>query len=323
MKFSAFAKFGHLRFSGKPTHGETFYKQIKNAFGGQYATTIGTRSEAWMFATAMALARVRYAKERAANQSSPQRVIEMLPVREMEYGLIPGRYDTIIDRQRALAAKMLLPEGARYTAVTAALQAAIGSDFLYYRTTKAGEIVAFPADPGEMSGGRRKWPGNWTRTVYAPKVVRLTSPASIIASDSTVHYEPVEGGVEIKAGDVVVVGANNIGQAELMTVVSASSNTFTGRFKNAHDVGDICTTSYFPYWISTQRHVLVVVTPSAAVDPEKRRKVNVVMAEVMRGVTTWDTVPDDGSGTATAAFTVGDSVLGRIGYAGLTSVAYP
>jgi hypothetical protein len=305
-----------LHYSGEPSHGEKIYKQLKNAMAGQFPDPqVGDRSEAWMYATAMLVARARYAKERAANQMDPRYVVEMLPVRESEYGLVPGANDTIPQRHAALVAKYLLAQGARYTAVTAALTAAIGSDFLYYRVTKASEIFAFPASPALS--------GIFDIAKAVGQVVHLTTPVAVLGVPRVVNYTAISPAALIQTGDHVLVGVNNMGLAEVVTATAATSTTFTATFTKSHDAGDVCTTRYFPYWLSTQGHVLVIVKPSTPNDPEKMRKVNTVMAEIMRSFVTWDVVPDDGSGTATAALTVADPVLGRVYYAGLGAVTYP
>lgn len=277
----------------------------------------GSRAEAKMYATAMLLARVRYSKERCANQVDPHRVVEMLPVREKQYGLVPGRNDTIPQRQTALAAKVRLPQGASYSAVSTALMAAIGDDFLYYRVTKPGEIQTFPFMP---STG----PGNFVRASAPPVIVRLRDGVSKTGVLMFATYDPVIPGKFVSPGDTLVISANNIGLAELVAVTAADEGVFQTVFTKSHDRGDICTSSYFPYWKSTMSHVTVVVTPEAAVDPEKRRKIDLVMREIMRSITIWDIVPDDGTGTATAVYTIEDPVLGRVGYAGIgSSLAYP
>ena len=285
---------------------------------GQFPSpTLGQRSEAWMYATAMLLARARYAVQRAANQMNPRKVVELLPVREWEYHLVPGRTATIPDRQHALAARVELAKGARYTAVTEALTAAIGDDFLCYRVGKPGELQTWPSIPATG-------PGVFVGLGKAASIVRLTTPVSVLGT-ATVNYEPLvpNSGAVIQVGDTVCASANNIGLAEKVFPTAATASSFTAFFTKSHDIGDVCTNGYFPVWKSTQAHVVVVVTPAAALDPEKRRKVDRVMAEVMRGMVIWDIVPDDGTGTATAAFTVEDPELGRVFYAGLGAVSYP
>lgn len=317
--YSAFTRYGHLRFSSKASPGELIYRALLNAQGGNYATEIGSRSEARTYALAMMLARVVGHTTRAANQMDPRRVTDLLPVQEAIYGIVPGLNDSIFDREAALIAKRVLPQGARYTAVTAALTAAIGADFLYYYVTKRADISTYPASPGAATG-----PGNWVAPDSGIEVVRLTSAVSLLGAPVTAHYAALDpGGVSrISKGDAVVMSANNIGLAERVIVADASASAFTATFTKAHDVGDICTTALYPYWVSNQQHVLVVVTPAAALDPEKRRKVNDVMKQIMRTWVQWDIVPS-ADGLVTAGFKIDDPVLGRTDYAAIEGVTFP
>lgn len=289
------------------------YDAIITSFGGNYDITVGSKTEAWVYATAMLLGRMRHAVEKAGNQLDPHKIVEMLPVREATYGVIPGRTASIHDRQGSLAAKMLLPQGARYTAVTAVLYSILGSGFLGYRVTQPSELGSYPTIPGNG-------PGHWVDPQIPPKVVTLTGTVSRTDIDSTVGYTPTVAGtvVEIVQGDEVVVSANNIGIAEVVDVISADTeaSTFTARFAKSHDVGDVCTTGYFPYWVTNQSHVIVLVTPAVANDADKKRLIHTMMYALMRGWVTWDICPST-DGIHPDALTVGDATLGRVGYAGI------
>jgi len=315
--YSAFTRYGHLRFSSKPSHGERFYRAIYNALGGNYSTDIGSRAEAAIYARAMRLARAKGTLQKAGNQNDPRRVTEMLPAKEAEYGIVPGLRDNVFDREAALMLKRKLPLGARYTAVTAALSGAIGTDFLYYRVTKRSEITTFPASPGAG-------PGNWVGTSKPIATVRLISPVSITGTPTQAFYEAVDpdGVSQIVAGVNVVVSTNNIGIAERVFATAADPSSFTATFANAHDSGDVCTTAQFPYWTSNQGHVLVIVKPAAARDPEKRRRVNQVMKQIMRTWVTWSILPST-NGTSTDVFTIDDPVLGLTDNAGIEGVTFP
>lgn len=304
---SCFTPCGHwVLGTSRPSHGELIYNQIIKGWNGNYSSAVGSRSEAWAYATAMLLARVRYAKERAANQLTPTTVVEMLPVREKQYGLVPGRLDTIQQRQAALAQAYLLPLGARFTAVTQALSSVLGSDFLAYRVTKQSEIVTFPASPGNG-------PGNWSNFRIAAKIVRLTSNVPATGTPFSVSYVPIDANSRsaIAVGDNVVVSANNISIAERVAVTAAGAQSFTAMFTKSHDAGDVATTGYFPYWVSTQGHVLVILKSAAARDPEKVRKANVILRQIMRGWITWDVVGSV-DGAHVQQWTIDDPVLGLI-----------
>lgn len=317
-RYSAFTRYGHLRFSSQLSYGELIYKALYNSLGGNYSNEIGSRAEARIYATAMALARARGQVEKGSNQTDPRRVTDLLPVREQTYGLIPGLHDSIFDRQDALIAKRLLPQGARYTAVTEALDNAIGDDFLFYWVlTNPVDIATYP--------NTTLGPCNWILPGQEIRVVRLTGAVSITGSPVSVGYAPIDPDdlSRIEVGDVLIMSTNNIGLAEKVTVTAASPTAFVATFTSAHDPGDICTTAPFPYWITNKQYVFVIITPEAQLDSEKRRKVNQVMKQIMRTWVRWGIVPDDGTGTGTATFTVEDPILGRIGYAGIGSIPYP
>jgi hypothetical protein len=308
-----------LEYSGAPSYGERIYNQIINSWGTPpvYSTALGSRTEAWAYATAMLLARLRYARKYLANQLDPARVTDLLPVQERKYGLIPGRYATENDRRAALIQRFLLPGGAMRVPVENALRAVLGSAFLAYRVTKPSEIATFPASPGAG-------PGKFCDVNIQAKIIRLINAVSVTGSPVVAAYQAIDSEADstITAGDVIVMSANNIGLAEKVTVASSGPGTFTATFTKAHDLGDICTTGSFPYWVSTQGHVLVIVTPAAAADPEMRRKVNAVMGEIMQSVVTWDIVPST-DGVHTDVYTIGDPILGRVGYAGIGSATFP
>lgn len=294
---------------------DLFYAAILNSLGGQFSTEVGSRAEAWVYATAKMLARARDKKEQAANQYDPTKVDDMLPVREDTYGLVPGRLATLAQRRAALAAKYLLPQGAKLTAANAALTAALGSDFLYYRTTKRSEIATFPASPGNS--------GIFQRALTPPKVIQMGS-ISVLNQAIHISYAPLvpHAGFELVPGEELLASVNNIGLCEKVTVLSATGSTFEAVFTKSHDTDDIGTTGHFPFWKSSQCHVTIIVTPAAAHDPEKKRKVHDIMAEMSRGWVTWDICPST-NGTSTDAARVGNATTGRIGYAGIGSTTFP
>lgn len=318
---SAFTPCGHLRCSSRPPTGYQIYKSLANSLGGpaNFSMTPGSRTEAILYADAMGHARIELTLERMKNQLNPLKCVEMLPVYEKAYGLIPRPTDTIQQRQAALAAAMLIPAGASFTAITAALQSALGSDFIAFRVTPVSEAVAFPASPGAANS-----PAKWTDRGVSPQIVRLSTSVAITGTPTVVGYETILGldQPRIAVGEDIVMSVNNIALTERVTITAVGLSEFVATFTKPHAIDDIATTSYFPYWTSTKKHSLVVVTPTAAVDPEKRRLAHEVMKRTATTWSTWDIVPK-ADATHTAAFTVADATLGRVGYAGLGSVTYP
>ncbi len=318
-KFSSFTPFGALAFSRKSSRVEAIYRSMIGNLGDSYNTALGSNVEASVYARAREHARARYVIERAVNNANPLKATELLPVLEAEYGLTPGPSAILPQRRAALAARKLLPKGATYGNVTNALSTLLGAGFLGYRVTRASEAVSFPSFGGAS-------PSNFVKPSTVIKQIRITggistglgSPISV----GFVPFDPSGGAVSLVAGDTLVVDPQIDGLTERVTVSAPSSNTFTATFVNAHDPMTFATTQLYPYWTSTQRHSLIVVTPAVALDGDKRQQINELMSRIARGVSTWDIVPSV-SATNTAAFTIGDASLGRIGYAGLTSVVFP
>jgi hypothetical protein len=294
---------------------------MTNALGGKdnFATTAGSRAEAITYADSMAIARAQLTVERVKNQLDPLLTQEMLPVYEAAYGLVPGPDDSIHTREHALAATMLIAAGARYTAVTASLAAALGSDFLAYRVTPQSEAINFPADPSAANG-----PCKWTDKAKAPELVRIATAITVIGSPVRVPYTALNPSpaFSILAGDTIVVSVNNIGLAERVIITAVGANSFTATFTKSHDLGDIATTGYFPYWRSTKKHSLVVLTAAACQDPQKVRLANRVMAQIATSFSSWDIVPA-ASGTTTVPVAIDGTIRARVGYAAVGAVTYP
>ncbi len=318
-RFSMFTPFGALAFSSQPSRVENIYRATVANLGSSYDTTPGTNVEASVYASSRELARARYVLDRAVNNADPLKATEMLPVLEAEYGLTPGPTDILPARRRALAARKLLPKGATYANITNSLATLLGSGFLAYRVTQAVEAANYPSAGGAS-------PGNFARVGTQLKVVRLSTAISMgLGSPQTVAYTPfaiTSGQVTLTVGDVLVVDPAIPGITERVTVTASSATTITATFAKPHDAQTLATTQLYPYWTSSQRHAMVVVTPAVAFDGDKRRQIHELMARIARGVSTWDIVPSVDA-THTAPFTIGDAVLGRVGYAGLTSVVFP
>ena len=313
MKFSAFTKFGHLRFSGKPARGEVFYRQLTNTLGDGFASELGTAVEAQKFALSMAMARAAGTIERAANQKYPRRCIEMLPVLERVYGVHPGVNETIGERQTAIAAKMARTRGASYGDITTALSEALGPDFVAYRQTTQAEAHEHPADPATGA--------IWQAPRLRSKIFTLDQYA--LTGVHTVAYSAVESGQAVELGDQLMVSPENQATLERVTATASTASTFTASFTRTHEAGATAISGWFPYDLSTVRHVLIIITRAAAEDARKRRLVNEVMRRIVRATMTWDIAPVSGLGDGmTAAFTTNDAVLGRTGYAITDGLAY-
>ena len=111
---------------------------------------------------------------RVGNQLDPHKIGELLPQRETEYWLVPGPLDTLWQRRAALAAKMLLPKGARLENVRRVLTELLGGLLINYRVTKPGERVTVPGTPDAAHGTNFQAPG------AAPKFARLLGEGLIV-----------------------------------------------------------------------------------------------------------------------------------------------
>jgi len=331
MKFSAFAPFGMFAFSSKPTHAEAFYRSMVAAVGnvpgstvakGTISTAPGTRMEAKIYADAMAFARARYLLEHAGAQRLPEQLTELLPTRETEYQIVPGFRDTVTERRRAVAARMMLPRGAAKTEVENALLTLLGPAFIAYRPTPASEATQWPVSLGDQ-------PQNLQLPSVPRRLVRLLDPITIgLGSPQFVRYERVVPDTSdspplhvLLVGDTLVFDAGNLDMAETLTVTELGSvqlvpggptyATLEATFNNPHATGAVATTAPWPVWVSSKRNNLVVLTGPAAEDAETRRKTDEQLARQLRGVSTWYIAGESSPGSMTTGpFQVGIGKLG-------------
>lgn len=307
-RFSAFTPFGQLRFSARPSDAEQLYKSLKAQVSdpktgmSPYDLTPGTHQEAKLYAQAMGLAAAKATVDRAGNQGNPLKAKELLPSLEEEFLIVPGASDTLLDRQRAVAAKKKLPRGARRESVVDALRTLLGSDFIAYRPVAWSEATIYPADPTSSNQI------NATRVDIPPKFVRLLEPVTDLGAPIWVAYanwDRSAGEVTLATGELVMVQPENTALAERVTIMgvrgSGPTREFRAIFTNPHDIDAAVTTMNFPWQFSTSRFAFVIVKTLTAINPEKRRKVDDIMARVARGVSSWTVVQP----TAPGALTIG------------------
>lgn len=70
-------------------------------------------------------------------------------------------------------------------------------------------------------------------------------------------------------------------------IAPSGAPCFLATFTKPHDMGATIVTGPFPYWASTQRQLIVVVTAAAAANREVRRKIDTYLGRGARGVDTW------------------------------------
>ncbi len=298
-KFSAFTPFGMLAFSSKPSHAENIYRSLVDNLVGAFDMSKGTHTEASAYARAMSLARAQYTLERAGNQSDPLKATEILPNLERDFDVRPPLSAGLFDRRTFLAAQYRLPRGGVYTNVRATLQALLGTDFLAYRLLTDAEAVDYPADPlssTEVNAQRVDVPGRF---------LQLTQPiisTGLVWADYE-NLDTTSGDNLLNVGDVVMVQPENSGLAERVTVTqvqgASATRQFRAVFTKPHDVGAIVTTTNWPYWWSTKRFALIVLKAASALDADKRRKVDELMAKLARGVSQWAIVQPSSPGATT------------------------
>lgn len=288
---SAFTPFGLMSFSRR-TPAQDIYRAMVAGQSAAFDMTKGTPAEAEAYATSMALARARASIVSARNQHDPGKAYEMLPTTERDFGVVPGETDTIAQRQRVVAARNLISRGPRAESIENALRTLLGDVYVGYRVTSNTEKTVVPADP-------TNGPGVFARDSIPSKVFCLTSTASMPGVEVPFTYARLgdDDGVRLVAGDIACVEPEHSTQTEKVTILSVSELTATAVFTKGHGVGASVIAGPVPIWRSTKRHVFVVVTSLAAIDPETRRKVHDLMRRISRAVTTWSIIQASSSTT--------------------------
>lgn len=306
-KLSAFNPCGMLRMSSAPSYAKAIYDTLVSGEKEAFDNTKGGARESRNYAMAMGMARARCAMERAGNQVDPHNCNDLLPDFEQRFGLVPGPYDTIVDRQNALATKIQFSQGARRSNVVNVLRRTLGSDFLALRGMASGEIDRVTSFTASRPIDVR----------VAPKFLQLADPVVTTGTPIWVPYANMDssaGDITLSVNEVVMVQAGHSARQEKIAVLdvrgAGATREFQGWFQFPHDTGAAVTTMDYPYEWSTQRHLFVVVKHAAAVDPEKRRQVHEVMRQLTRSVDTWSIVEPIGPGSLLIGpFTLGVSSL--------------
>ncbi len=307
-KFSAFTPFGMLTFASSPSRGERTYRAMYAMKVGAFDLTRGTYAEAKVYAQSMGIARGRYALERAFNQQFPLTSTDLLPALEKNWAVIPSETDTILDRQLNVVARMMLVRGAKREAITAGLQAILGSNLIALRTFLPSEVVTEQpvGDFGSL----------FARVDLPFKLIRLTGPVARLNTPTTVPYtnaDPTSGAILVQKDDVFMFQPENTGLAEVVTITSATADDLTATFKRSHDVDSFATTQNWVNWTSTQRSYLVIVNSLVSIDAETVRRVDDFMGKVSRGVSSWNIVePSTPGATTVGPFTLEVSPLGAV-----------
>lgn len=322
---SAFTPCGMLTMSSLPSHAETIHGALVKSQGEAYRVNgeLNVRQDAKLYAQAMGLARAQYALQGAGNQQFAAKAWDLFPVLEAEHGLVPRPSDTLAERRGALAARMLLPGGASQVNVQNALTALLGDDFIAYIPTAVGDEVLYPTAIGDQPMNLQL-PSVLRKLVQIEPAVTtgLGFPQSVVYQDLLADPAPdtISAVPILLVGDHVVVGPDDNGNTETVEVEASSvfvidelnyELRFTATFNKPHPAATLCSTMPYPFWASTKRHSLVVLSATAAADAEARRKTNDLMQRIARGVSTWDVAGETSPGSGVAGpFTVGGGLLG-------------
>lgn len=120
--------------------------------------------------------------------------------------------------------------------------------------------------------------------------------------------------------DLVCVDAGNTAQQETVEVISVATSAppgsestpgylyFEARYVNCHAVGAAMTTGQVPYWWSTQRLNLVVLSGAWSIDRPTRAKVDQLLGKMLRIVSQWAIVTP--ASTTQEGGTVGPLAVG-------------
>jgi hypothetical protein len=172
MRFSCFTPMGHLRMSGAKSRVEQWYELLPRLWGTQLDfSQKGSYNEETLYARARMLALMGAELEHSQNQGNPEAVYELLPLKELDYELVPGAADSVDTRRAALAAAMSVSRGASAPNVVNTLKTLFGATFLAYVPNPAGTPTVQPTNPGAG-------PGAFKDVRVPPKVVRLVDPVA-------------------------------------------------------------------------------------------------------------------------------------------------
>lgn len=282
----SFGNFGHFAFSSKPTHGRTIYLALIDGQGESYNRDFTSVQSARLYAASMCLAQAYYQLERAGNNRYPGTATELLGQLERDYQVTPPQNATLKQRRDYLAALFLISQGNKRSAIEAALSKLFGSDFVAYQTTPPGTGLTWPASPGSV--------GTFTPPNTPIKQFQIHQAISITGAIVDFNFTATDGSDGPLANESYTVDPDPRRSTEKITIVSVNGNTASAVFSHAHDPGTMATRPY-PVWISSQRYSRIILTLSAAQDPEKRRVANELMARAARGVSQWGVASDQGT----------------------------
>lgn len=294
-QFDCFSPFGVFSFSSEKSECEKAYDSLMDSYGEALQ---GPVQEALTYGIAMGLGVSQLQLQKAANQSDPTLISDLLPEVEKDYRLYPSPLDSDDERRIALAAAMAISEGATETAITTALQSILGTSFVHYRTLDLDtEVLAYPS------------PAPAIVPPETPiKQIRITARVMPSVTAQSVAYSRfLDDGNPILTGDILTLdpgGANH----EQVTVTEGGASSFKAVITQCHEPGQLGTTQSLPFWSSTARLNMIVVAREILFNRTAMAKIHVAMRKILTAVSTW-TVTDSSGGTM-GPFTVDGGLIG-------------
>lgn len=333
MQTSSFAPPGLLQLQAGVSTAETLHASIVQLFsnGGQYdlSTELGSFVDCFAFALARVFARIQRRQEQLDGERTAAGAYNLLAALEEDFGVVPPFGATLKARRTALGQRMRVLLGSRRAELEQSLRDLLGTDYVgIHIPDPASEVSIWPNNLGDSP--------QILAVPDAPRRV-VTIPYAIstgLGAPQVVTYAPVDplagenGNHTLAAGDQIVVGVENLGSAETVTILSVGQTSeggplyFLATLNHAHEPGAICAAMPFPAWGSNQRHIHVVLAEDAALDPETRRQVHELMARTVTGVTTWSISPASGTNQA-GPWTLDDPVLSRLDCNPMGTVSVP
>lgn len=296
MRYSCFARYGHLRFTSKPPEAQRIYEGMVRAMGGETMVSDGgagvdTVLHARLYAHAMRIATGKRCVDRVLGNEDPTTAVELLPYHERVWGVPPLPDDSDDERRSALETAIQVAEGCRPGTVYAVLASMLGDELIAVRKTPLAEFEVTPSNWAEQAGGG---------TIKDP-----STPIKIRTLDTAIHTLGAQsvstshkGGDDamLNVGDVVVVEPGRLGLQEAVTVTAVDGTTITANFTKPHDAGTPITTGSVPVGWCNSRHLLIVVTSTIARSTAWRKRIGAKLEKILRNVDTWDIVEEASAG---------------------------
>lgn len=282
---SAFSIPGHFAFSSRKPRGQVIYESLRDGQGDTYDESFDSTQGARLYAQAMCLASADLQNQRAGNNRNPAKATELLPELERDYQVVPPYNATIPERRAVLAGRARAVRGSRLEATEDAMRRLIGDDFVRIEATEIGDLVTWPASPGDV--------GVFATEGTRKKLFRIDSYVAITGTPLVLPITRLANTEAPLAGERYCFDPDSRGATESVEILAATGSTITAQFTRAHESGTVAVRPH-PLWISNQRQLVVVVTVAAATDQETRRKINEQMARMVRGVSQWGITTDAG-----------------------------